>query len=46
FRSGKLGIMDYYKFENIQADTRMRDSIAHPGETHPKKGNPKDDQKK
>jgi uncharacterized protein YqfA (UPF0365 family) len=28
FRSGNLGIMDYYKFKNIQADTRMRDSIA------------------
>ncbi len=28
FRSGQLGIMDYYKFQNIQADTRMRESIA------------------
>jgi len=28
FRSGNLGIMDYYKFQNIQADTRMRDSIS------------------
>lgn len=28
FRSGKLGVMDYYKFENIQADTDMRESIA------------------
>jgi uncharacterized protein YqfA (UPF0365 family) len=28
FRSGNLGIMDYYKFQNIQADTDMRDSIA------------------
>ncbi|MCP4120399.1 MAG: flotillin-like protein FloA [Bacteroidetes bacterium] len=28
FRSGNLGIMDYYKFKNIQADTVMRDSIA------------------
>lgn len=28
FRSGNLGIMDYYKFQNIQADTKMRDSIA------------------
>jgi uncharacterized protein YqfA (UPF0365 family) len=28
FRSGNLGIMDYYKFRNIQADTKMRDSIA------------------
>lgn len=30
FRSGNLGVMDYYKFQNIQADTRMRDSIADP----------------
>lgn len=31
FRSGQLGIMDYYKMENIQADTKMRDQIAKPG---------------
>ena len=30
FRSGNLGIMDYYKFKNIQADTLMRESIAEP----------------
>lgn len=30
FRSGNLGIMDYYKMQNIQADTDMRDSIAKP----------------
>ena len=28
FRSGNLGIMDYYKMKNIQSDTEMRDSIA------------------
>jgi uncharacterized protein YqfA (UPF0365 family) len=28
FRNGSLGVMDYYKFQNIQADTDMRDSIA------------------
>ncbi len=28
FRTGNLGIMDYYKFKNIQADTSMRDSIS------------------
>jgi uncharacterized protein YqfA (UPF0365 family) len=28
FRSGNLGIMDYYQLENIQADTRMRGNIA------------------
>ena len=30
FRSGNLGIMDYYKMKNIQADTGMRDSISKP----------------
>ena len=28
FRNGNLGIMDYYKFKNIQADTAMRENIA------------------
>jgi uncharacterized protein YqfA (UPF0365 family) len=28
FRSGKLGVMDYYKMENIKSDTDMRSSIA------------------
>lgn len=28
FRSGNLGIMDYYKFRNIEADTTMRENIA------------------
>ena len=28
FKSGKLGVMDYYKMQNIQADTSMRDTIA------------------
>ncbi len=28
FRSGNLGVMDYFKMENIQSDTRMRGSIA------------------
>ncbi|NJN28359.1 MAG: flotillin-like protein FloA [Cyclobacteriaceae bacterium] len=28
FRTGNLGIMDYYKMQNIQADTSMRDSIS------------------
>ncbi len=30
FRSGNLGIMDYYRMKNIQADTSMRESIAEP----------------
>lgn len=31
FRSGNLGIMDYYRIKNIEADTDMRDSIAKEG---------------
>lgn len=30
FRNGNLGIMDYYRMQNIQADTAMRTSIAEP----------------
>jgi uncharacterized protein YqfA (UPF0365 family) len=30
FRSGRLGVMDYYKMENVQADTSMRSAIANP----------------
>ena len=32
FRSGNLGIMDYYKLKNLQADTTMRETIAKPAE--------------
>ncbi|MFB3818035.1 MAG: flotillin-like protein FloA [Candidatus Methylomirabilales bacterium] len=32
FRHGNLGIMDYYRMKNVQADTAMRESIAGPGE--------------
>lgn len=28
FKSGNLGIMDYYRMKNIEADTHMRDSIS------------------
>jgi len=31
FRSGNLGLMDYYRMKNIQADTSMRDAIAGTG---------------
>ncbi len=30
FRSGQLGVMDYYKMKNVQADTAMRESIGKP----------------
>ncbi|MDD3875960.1 MAG: flotillin-like protein FloA [Bacteroidales bacterium] len=32
FRSGNLGVLDYYKIENIKADTTMRDSIGKPAQ--------------
>src|SRR5574344_1009103 len=28
FRNGNLGVLDYYKLQNIQADTKMRESLA------------------
>jgi uncharacterized protein YqfA (UPF0365 family) len=28
FKSGNLGIMDYYRMKNIESDTNMRDSIS------------------
>jgi uncharacterized protein YqfA (UPF0365 family) len=31
FRSGHLGIMDYYRMQNIKADTAMRDSLGSAG---------------
>ncbi len=30
FNNGRLGIMDYYRLRNIQADTDMRNSISEP----------------
>jgi len=30
FRKGNLGVMDYYRMKNVQADTQMRDSISKP----------------
>ena len=30
FRNGNLGIMDYYRMKNIEADTSMRETIAKP----------------
>jgi uncharacterized protein YqfA (UPF0365 family) len=33
-RSGNLGVMDHYRLENVQADTKMRRSIADEGTEH------------
>lgn len=35
FRTGNLGIMDYWRMRNLQADTDMRREIAGTGEVHP-----------
>jgi uncharacterized protein YqfA (UPF0365 family) len=35
FRQGNLGIMDYYRMKNIQADSAMRESIAEDGDDKP-----------
>jgi uncharacterized protein YqfA (UPF0365 family) len=32
FRQGNMGIMDYYRMKNLQADTAMRAEIASPGD--------------
>jgi uncharacterized protein YqfA (UPF0365 family) len=37
FNKGNLGIMDYYKYKNIQADTQMRESISETTDTEDKK---------
>jgi len=39
FRQGNLGIMDYYRMKNLQADTEMRQEIADAPEHDPGKGN-------
>ncbi|MBT3646660.1 MAG: flotillin-like protein FloA [Flavobacteriales bacterium] len=38
FRSGHLGVMDFQRYKNIQADTEMRDSIAKPQDNKPGQG--------
>ena len=43
FRSGNLGIMDYQKYRNIEADTSMRDALSKSTQQTPAKG--KDEKK-
>jgi UPF0365 protein aasi_1337 len=31
-RNGNLGVMDYYKLENLKSDTQMREAISSQGE--------------
>jgi uncharacterized protein YqfA (UPF0365 family) len=36
FREGKLGVMDFYRMQNIMADTAMRESLAEGGQEQTK----------
>jgi uncharacterized protein YqfA (UPF0365 family) len=38
FRSGNLGIMDYQRYRNLQADTTMRQAIAGQDDSAPTVG--------
>lgn len=40
FISGNLGVMDYYKMQNVQADTEMRQSISGSGKSGQSPNNP------
>jgi uncharacterized protein YqfA (UPF0365 family) len=40
FREGNLGVMDYYRLRNIQADTEMRQSIGGEGDEEGTDGTP------
>lgn len=41
FRNGNLGVLDYYKLENIKADTQMREGISKVGQQPTPKPNNK-----
>lgn len=38
FRGGNLGIFDYYRLRNLQADTEMRNAVAGDTEERPGTG--------
>ncbi len=40
FINGNLGVMDYYKMQNVQADTEMRQSISGSGKSGQSPNNP------
>jgi uncharacterized protein YqfA (UPF0365 family) len=40
FVNGNLGVMDYYKMQNVQADTEMRQSISGSGKSGQSPNNP------
>jgi uncharacterized protein YqfA (UPF0365 family) len=38
FRTGKMGIMEYYKLQNVSADTDMRKALSGTGRPTPVPG--------
>ena len=42
FRDGNLGIMDYYRMQNIESDTGMRKSISDMDDATKKDDNPEE----
>ena len=44
FRNGNLGVMDYYRLQNIKADTQMRENIGKPASTNTNSKNDKNNQ--
>ena len=40
FKKGNLGVMDYYRMQNIKADTGMRTAISEEGATPPREEEP------
>jgi uncharacterized protein YqfA (UPF0365 family) len=38
-KNGKFGVMDYYKLQNLTADTKMRNSISGEKEERPNDNN-------
>jgi len=42
FKDGNLGIMDYYRMQNIESDTGMRESISDMDDKDKKENNPDD----
>ena len=44
FRNGNLGVMDYYRLQNIKADTQMRESIGKPTSANTNSKNEKNNQ--
>ena len=42
-KNGKFGVMDYYKLQNLTADTKMRNAISGSKDEKPNDGRPNHD---